>query len=159
MNLRKKASELLTPKQKQAISELTRQDNNSFKEVAKKVGISIATLYRWRKKPEFSSALEDSFRELKEKIESKVVTSTIMQSPVTLARYYNTIDKILKIDITVSLLIIDTVPQLIESQNKFVSKDNELNTKLNNLKKNLIEINRDNKKMRKEIMTLASLLK
>ncbi|MFI5322669.1 MAG: phBC6A51 family helix-turn-helix protein [Thermodesulfobacteriota bacterium] len=159
MNLRKKASELLTPKQKQAISELTRQDNNSFKEVAKKVGISIATLYRWRKKPEFSSALEDSFRELKEKIESKVVNSTSILSLVDIVKYYTTAHETLHIDSSVLLLIIDTVPQLIESQNKFVLNYSELNTKLNNLKKNLIEINRDNKKMRKEIMTLASLLK
>lgn len=159
MNLRKKASEFLTPKQKRAISELTKPDNNSYKEIAKKVGISIKTLYRWRKKPEFSSALEESFHELRQKVESNVETSTGIQSLVDIVKYYYTAHKILLIDSSVLLLITDTIPQLIESQNKFVLNDCELNTKLNNLKKNLIEIHRDNKIMRKEIKTLASLLK
>ena len=114
MKLRKNQSEVLNPKQKQAISELTRQDNNSLQEVAKKVGISIATLYRWRKKPEFSTALEESFRELKEEVESKESASTNKQSLVSKARYYYNLQRIRDIETMILLNTLKIIPTIIE---------------------------------------------
>jgi len=159
MNLRNKTSELLTQQQKQAISEFTKPDNKSFKEIAKKVGISIKTLYRWRKKPEFSSALEESFHELKQKVETKVEASSRIRSYLDVVNNYIVAHKTLLIDNSVIILITETIPELIEIQNKFVSKGNELDIKLNNLKIILKEINRDIKKMHEEIETLTFLLR
>ena len=157
MKLRKNQSEVLNPKQKQAISELTRQDNNSLQEVAKKVGISIATLYRWRKKPEFSTALEESFRELKEEVESKEAASTYKQSLVSNLRCYYNLQRISDIETMILINVLELIPTIIEYQN-YETKDKEMNTKLKDLKKNLIDIERDINKMRKEIETLAFLL-
>ena len=157
MKLRKNQSEVLNPKQKQAISELTRQGNNSLQEVAKKVGISIATLYRWRKKPEFSTALEESFRELKEEVESKEAASTYKQSLVSNLRCYYNLQRISDIETMILINVLELIPTIIEYQN-YETKDKEMNTKLKDLKKNLIDIERDINKMRKEIETLAFLL-
>ena len=158
MKLRKNQSEVLNPKQKQAISELTRQDNNSLQEVAKKVGISIATLYRWRKKPEFSTALEESFRELKEEVESKEAASTYKQSLVSNLRCYYNLQRISDIETMILINVLELIPTIIEYRNKFETKDKDMNTKLKDLKKNLIDIERDINKMRKEIETQAFLL-
>lgn len=149
---------MLTPKQKEAITELTRKDNNALQEVAKKVGISIATLYRWRKKPEFSSALEESFRELKEEVELEEATYTYKHSLVSLARCYDNLQRIKHNKITILSKVLEMLRTIIEYRYKYETKDKELNIKLKDLKKNLILIERDIKKMRKEIETIALLL-
>lgn len=149
---------MLKPKQKQAILELTRQDNNSLEEVAKKVGISISTLYRWRKNPEFSSALEESFRELKEEMESKEATSINKQSLVSRVRDYYNLQKNLDSERIILLNILEIITIINEDADNYEIKDKEMNTKLKDLNKNLIDIERDINKIRKEIETLAFLL-
>jgi len=149
---------VLKPKQKQAILELTRQDNNSLQEVVKKVGISISTLYRWRKNPEFSSALEESFRELKEEMESKEASSINKQSIVSRVRDYYNLQRNLDSERIILLNILEIITIINEYRDNYEIKDKEMNTKLKDLKKNLIDIERDINKMRKEIETLAFLL-
>ena len=150
---------MLKPKQKQAILELARQDNNSLQEVAKKVGISISTLYRWRKNPEFSSALEESFRELKEEMKSKEATSINKRSLVSRVRDYCNLQRNLDSERIILLNILGIITIINEYRDNYEIKDKEMNTKLKDLKKNLIDIERDIKKIRKEIETLAFLLK
>jgi len=149
---------VLKPKQKQAILELTRQDNNSLQEVVKKVGISISTLYRWRKNPEFSSALEESFRELKEEMESKEASSINKQSIVSRVRDYYNLQRNLDSERIILLNILEIITIINEYRDNYEIKDKEMNTKLKDLKKNLINIEQDINKIRKEIETLASLL-
>lgn len=149
---------MLKPKQKQAILELTRQDNNSLQEVVKKVGISISTLYRWRKNPEFSSALEESFRELKEEMESKEASSINKQSIVSRVRDYYNLQRNLDSERIILLNILEIITIINEYRDNYEIKDKEMNTKLKDLKKNLINIEQDINKIRKEIETLASLL-
>jgi len=150
---------VLKPKQKQAILELTRQDNNSLQEVAKKAGISISTLYRWRKNPEFSSGLEESFRELKEEMESKEASSTNKQFLVSRVRDYSNLQRNLDSERIILINIMGIIATINEYRDNYELKDKEMNTKLKDLKKNLIDIERDINKMRKEVETLAFLLK
>lgn len=156
---RKNQSEVLNIKQKQAITELTRQYNYSLQDVANKVGISITTLHRWKKKPEFSSALEESFRELKEEVESEEAASIHKQSLVPNVKSYYNIQRIIEIETMTLLRIFKLMPTLIEYREKFETKDKEMDTRLKDLNKNLIDIERDINKISKEIEKLGLLLK
>lgn len=67
MNNKSKYHEL-TPKQQMAILEFIRGNSLSYTEMARKVGITQRTLYRWRHDPKFKEVLEQEAEELKDTV-------------------------------------------------------------------------------------------
>ena len=60
----------LSEKQQLAIVELTKAGYRTYSEVAGRIGISIRTLYNWRREPMFQEALDQAQSELRERIYS-----------------------------------------------------------------------------------------
>lgn len=102
--------------------------------------------------------MEESFRELKEEVESQEATYTYKQSLVSFARCYYNLQRINHSKIATISKVFELLRIIIEYRYNYETKDKELNTKLKDLKKNLILIERDVKKTRKEIERIALLL-
>ena len=64
----KSALESLSPRQQKAVLEFLRGKNLSYKEIAGKVNVSTRTIYNWRHDVRFKEALEQTKRELKDKV-------------------------------------------------------------------------------------------
>ena len=62
----------LTVKQEQAILELLNPANGSLEEIAKKLGLTPRTLYRWQELPHFQDRLREERKRLRESALSKL---------------------------------------------------------------------------------------
>ncbi|MFI5324177.1 MAG: phBC6A51 family helix-turn-helix protein, partial [Thermodesulfobacteriota bacterium] len=86
MNNKSKYHEL-SPKQQMAILEFIRGNSLSYTEMARKVGITQRTLYRWRHDPKFKEVLEQEAEELKDtvlKTSGMVVSVNALSASLTL---------------------------------------------------------------------------